>query len=299
MGWLAKRGGLKASTIDGYSSAVSTWHKWGTLSDSVDIGNSTAVSLVRAGIHKALKPAERKAERADPLTPAVLQAIVAAAPGTGPRALMIIAAASVGIYGTLRPNELLGSHQNRDRALTTDRITFWADAQSLVACPVGKGLRAQGPVPHHFTIELGRTKADPTAAAGGKDIAAAPAVAALWNWLHMRKDLRPPGANAHVFIFERDGRWNLLSTAEMMRQLSGWAQKAGLARHRFAGKSMRQGGAKALMESGAPIPDIMQQGRWATPSMTTLYAGPDAVRMRRLLVSKSMEPVSATQGAGP
>lgn len=55
MGWLAKQGKLKASTIDGYSSAVSTWHKWGTLSDSVDIGHSTAVSLVRAGIHKSLK----------------------------------------------------------------------------------------------------------------------------------------------------------------------------------------------------------------------------------------------------
>lgn len=296
MGWLAAQGKLKASTIDGYSSAVSTWHKWGTLSDTVDIGGSTAVSLVRAGIHKALKPGEeeRKRECDDPLTPAVLAAIVAASPGSGSYPVMIVAAASLGVYGCLRPGELLGSHQHRDRAIKVESISWWADAEGLRECVVGKGIRDRGPIPHHVSIQLGVTKADQIGAHGTKEIAARPAVEALWNWLHLRKDDRPPAAESRVFVYSRDDRWSPLTVAALMRQLSAWAQKAGFARCRFGGKSMRRGGAKALMESGAPIPDIMQQGRWASSSMPALYAGADAVRLRRLQVSAAMAP--AAQG---
>lgn len=301
MGWLAAQGRLKASTIDGYSSAVSSWHKRGTLSDGTDVGTSVAVSLVRTGIHKSLKPAEQHTARDDPLTPDALEALRAAAPGTGPHAVMVMAAASVGVYGCLRPGELLGSHLHRERAIQVGSVSFWADAQGLRSCAVGRGLRDLGPVPHHVTIELGVTKADQTGQRGRKEIAARPAVEALWNWLHLRAELRPPASEAAVFVSASDQttRWARLSVASLMRQLSVWGQRAGLARHQFGGKSMRQGAAKALMESGAPVPDIMAQGRWATASMPALYAGPDAMRLRRLMVSRAMEPPSATQGAGP
>lgn len=296
MAWLATRGRLKASTIDAYSSAVSTWHKFGTMSDVIDIGTSTAVAIVRAGIHKSLKPAENAArERAADLTPAVLSQIVASAPGTGSRAVMLIAAASVGVYGCLRANELLGSHQHRDRALSLSSVSFWADASGLRRVFPGKDTRAVGPIPHHFSSHLGVTKADQEGANKDHEVAARPAVEALWNWLHLRTELRAPGSNDRIFIEPHNG-WKLLSMAELCRQLSAWAKAAGITPCDFKGKSFRRGGARGMMEAGAQGPDIMRAGRWSSDRMPALYAGPEAMRIRQLQISKAMAPAPRRAG---
>lgn len=294
MGWLAIHRTIKASTIEAYSSAVCTWHKWGTLSDGLEIGRSTAVSLVRAGIKKAKKPEEKAAaaaaERPADVTPKVLAKIVAVAPGTSDHAVMCIAAASVALYGQLRPGELLGSRQHRDRALRLSQVIFWRDADQLESAPVGRSVRDMGPTPHHFTIDLGVTKADQLADNEPYVVAADPAVEALWNWLHLRAERRTPSENIFTEeITRKDGErvWSPLAMAELLRQLTAWAAIARIDHRNFKGKSFRRGGAAALMEAGAPADLQMAAGRWKVRRMPQLYAGPLPTKIRK---SKDMAP---------
>lgn len=302
MAWVAEHEPLKSSTIDTYSSAVSTWHRQATLTDGPSLGESTAVSLVRAGIHKTRRPAENRDKarddtRPDPLNRDVIDAIVAAAPGTGPRECMIIAAAHVGVEGLLRPNELLGAHADRKEALTVDQLTFWADAERTTKVSLQKDLGAAGPIAlHHVDIDLGATKADPEGINPPLAISYQPAVRALWNWLHLRQSLHPPRHVRSVFVRQTTQRWSHLSIPQFFGQLSEWGRLAGLTQTNFRGKSMRQGQAAWLLTRGASGPELLAAGRWRTPSMPLLYAGSAAVRARQLHLAMGTTPAPPAAG---
>jgi len=298
---LAESTTLKSSTIGVYRSAVSSWCRRGTLSDAPPVGASTAVSLVMQGIINSRRPAEnaqraRDRESQAALTPAIYQRIVAATPCKPLSNIMILAAAAVGLYGMLRPVELLGSPQHRDRALQLSDVVFYIDEDESRVAQLAPSLEAalRGRTPHHFTLRLGATKADQLAANSPHPVAAEPAVAALWRWIHLRRDLCPPAGVDAVFVMPCT--WAHLATIALVERLQHWGRLAGCRDFAFTGRSMRRGGAAALMQSGAPIPDIQAAGRWASAQMPLLYAGADAVRQRQLAISKAMAP--APPGAG-
>lgn len=292
---------LRSATIDTYSSAVSTWHRQATLSEGSTLGESTAVSLVRAGIHRTLRPAEEEDRRtnptrADPLNRDVLNAIVAVAPGTGPAACAVIAAAWTGVEGWLRPNELLGPHTNRKEALQLEQVVFYDDEKRLRVRPVLRTNGAPGPIPHHFDIHLGATKADPTAKrTAPRAISYPPAVAALWNWLHLRASLNPPIHDRSIFLLQLPDRWKPLSTSGMMSRLSAWASAGKLSHTNFKGKSMRQGSAAFALLHGASVPQMQAAGGWSTPSMPLHYAGEAAQRARLLELNKGNSAAAAAR----
>jgi len=128
------------------------------------VGSSTAVSLVMQGIINERRPAEN-AQRAalretqSPLTPAIFERIVTATPCKPLANIMMLAAAAVGLYGMLRPVELLGSPQHRDRALQLDDVVFYLDEHEsrvgrIAPLPHAPDVMA-GAIPHHFTLRLG------------------------------------------------------------------------------------------------------------------------------------------------
>lgn len=307
---LAQDGALKSSTIGAYRSAVSSWAKRATLSDAPAAGSSTAVTLCMQGIinqHKPAEVADRQSVRDlnPPLTPPMLAAIVGVAPGSSPRAAMLLAAAHTAVYGLLRPSELLGQPKAREvRALRLGQIAFFQDADGLRrVAPLERGSSSalarasKEAIPHHFELRLGATKADQAGENAPIVVAAAPAVRALWMWIHMRCDLRPLG-HMGPFIFLDPEGGVFLTEANLCRQLTVWGKQAGVIRlhQAFKGRSFRRGGAAQLMQSGASIPDMQAAGRWASAAMPSLYAGSDAIRQRRMLVSKSMAPTPAVRG---
>lgn len=297
---LASTTALTSRTIGVYGSAVSSWCRRGTLSNAPAVGASTAVTLALRGIANTRRPAENAQRALDreaqaPLTPELLEQIVLATPDVSPLDIVTLTAAAVGVYGLLRPVELLGSHQHRSRALQLEAVTFfWDEAETRVAVLARSLDKAIAQTPHHFVLRLGATKADPLGANAPLPIAAQPAVQALWRWIHLRREFRPPGVNRFIFIDPHS--YSCLSTAAMMAHLRELGRLAGVRNFAFTGRSLRRGGAASLMRRGAAIPDIQAAGRWSSAAMPALYAGADAVRRRQLAISKAMAP--APPGAG-
>jgi len=299
---LAHTAPLQSSTIATYRSAVSSWAHRGTLSDESSAGSSAPVSLVMQGIINSKRPAENarkqaRREEEPALTPEMLAAILEVVPGACPRNAMLMAAAHVGVYGLLRPIEMLGARGSREEeALRLSQVTFYHDkAEAVVAAHHKNYATAVSvPLPHHFVIRLGATKADREGANKPKVVASEPAVAALWFWLHLRRDLRPPAGNE--FIFLNPHTWSFLNIVELMKQLTVWGKEANVTSFDFVGRSMRRGGAEALVGGGASIPDVQAAGRWRSVAMPALYAGAAGGRQRQLLISKAMAPSPASLG---
>ena len=297
---LAESTTLSSGTIGVYRSAVSSWCRRGTLSCAPAVGSSTAVTLVMQGITNLRRPAENVKKHQDrasqaPLTPAMLDQIIARTPCVPPSNIMILTAAAVGLHGMLRPVELLGSAQHRDRALQLSDIVFYRDEARTRVMQLAATLEDAGKkTPHHFTMRLGATKADPLGANEPHPVAARTAVVALWRWMHLRRELRPPASVTAVFVNPKN--WAPLPTTELVERLRHWGQLAGLRDFAFTGRSMRRGGAAAMMANGASIPDIQAAGRWASAQMPALYAGAAAMQQRQLAITMAM--ASAPPGAG-
>lgn len=307
---LEKGSDLKASTIGTYRSAVSSWARRGTLSDEPSLGSSTVVTMAMQGITNLRQQVETEARRQQrkdnpSLTPPMLAEIVGVAGGSRPRDVMMLAAAHVAVYGLLRPSEMLGQPSMREvRALKVEMITFWLDEAGTRRAPLLKrdkspaAARASAePLPHHFLLQLGPSKADQAGSNPPIVVAAPPAVRMLWLWLHMRVDLLSPG-QSNPFVFVHPHNRVFMTEAELCAQLTRWGHVAGVLDPScsFKGRSFRRGGAAHLMEIGASVPDMQAAGRWRSGAMPALYAGADAAQRRRMLISKSMAPAPAALG---
>jgi hypothetical protein len=145
------------------------------------------------GIKREWLPRELAAKAARPasiaLTPSLLASLRPVMPVGEPLASMVWAAATLGVYALLRPSEILGSAQHRDRALRFDQIEFFETASSTQRVglhPVGTDADDHA-LPDRYSISPGVTKTDQRAKKGGKIVAGAPAVEVLWRWCHLRQ----------------------------------------------------------------------------------------------------------------
>jgi len=297
--WLADLGAadeLSSRTLHVYCSSLSTWFIESTLTDQPNPLKSIAVQRVLKGIDRHHQAAEIKARAERPttieLTPALLRSLegVARPVGCGPDDFMRWAAALTGTYGFLRPSELLGSHQHRSRSLRVDQVRFFATASSPLPCSLlPRGTSADSrPFPDHFVLALEITKADQKAVNEPVPIAAAPAVRALWRWLHMRRDAC--GMDESKPVFCSAPTHAPLSTASLLQSIRSWLTQLGVADPVVKGRTFRRGGASALMASGAVRSDVAAAGRWSTDGMLEVYANRASKRARRLEVSRHMAP---------
>jgi hypothetical protein len=260
---------------------------------------SIAVQRVLQGISRHHLEAEVKARAAKPdtteLTPSLLYSLekFARPRGCGPEDYMRWAAALTGTYGFLRPSELLGSAQHRDRALRVDQVRFYSTATSTIPCtllPPGTSVDSRPSVPDHFVIALEITKADQKATNEPVPIAAAPAVSALWRWMHMRRDHLGMEASGPVFCLPSEPP---LSCADLTASITSWLKQAGAVDPVVKGRTFRRGGASALMASGASGEDVAAAGRWASGVRTAeVYTNRAAKRARLLEVNRNMAPPS-------
>lgn len=296
-GWLAELGAassLSSATIRTYSSALSTWFVEGTLSDALNPMESVAVQRVLKGITRDHHAAEAEARAARPTsieaTPSLLASLeVFARPaGCGPPEFMRWAAANTATYALLRPSELLGSAQHRDRALRAEQIAFFMGVDSSIPCkllPPGSHVDDHC-FPDRFTIALGATKADQLGNNAPVPVAAAPAVRALWRWMHIRRDLGP-AASDPLFCIPSCAP---LSCTELTAKMESWLTQFGVIAPVVKGRTFRRGGASGLMAAGAARGDVAKAGRWRTQAMAERYASAASMQARAVEVSRGMAP---------
>ena len=303
--WLAELGAegrLRTATMDVYRSGLSTWWEEALVQGARNPTHAVVVQRTLAGIQRDRRVPEALARRARPvtmeLTPSLLgelrpYALVTA--GAAPQAIMRWAAANVGTYGLLRPSEFLSVYRNRAAAVTAAQVTFYAaagSAQVRALLPTGAPL-PPALLPDRFTLALGPTKADQQGANPPLVIAAHPAVAGLWRWMHVRRDLGglPDGP---VFQVPEERH---LSCKELCSYVADWAQALhGGERPHVTGRTFRRGGASGLHGAGASRADTMQAGRWGTGAMVEVYSSARSKADRAARVSRGMAPTP--HGAG-
>lgn len=298
---LGQEGRLCSRTIGVYRSALSTWRLQSTLADGPNPLLSVAVERVIKGIVRERQPIEAEARSVRlstiDVTPALLDALqpflVPSFPGgRSPHRLMRWAAANVATYALLRPSEALGSPQHPDRALLASQITFFMSKGSDhvgALGPVGVD-PATLPLPDHFTIALGPTKADQQGLNPPIAVAARPAVLALWVWMHRRRDLAL-AKPSEPQLFCVPG-FAALRLPELTEAIADACVASGRPRPHLSGRAFRRGGASGLMAGGAARPDMRRAGRWRSNAMPEVYASAEAKAERALEASRAMAPRS-------
>lgn len=183
--WLAqvaRAGRHSAATLRTYRSAISTMHaesEWGDAPNPID---SQVIERLMRGIALAKAEADAAARAAKPktleLTPAIMLQLEPFARGNSPEEIMKWAAACTAVFALLRPSELLGSVQHRDRALRPAQNMFFArPGEPRTLTPSG-GAPAS---PDRFEIAMGATKTDQLGRGASRVVAARMAVDALWR----------------------------------------------------------------------------------------------------------------------
>lgn len=264
------------------------------------------VSRVVAGLMKT-RAREDAQKPAQPVTIALTaDLLIASAPflatpweHRSPREEMLWAAATLGVYGLLRPGELLGSARDRSRAARADAVLFFATPAGLRRMDVSSITPAPGGLPDHFTVQLGVTKADPLGRNPDLPISAPTAVAAMWRWLHTRAALGLPPDGPLFALPHSQGGIELLSCASLCKEIARWiAITTGVPPPKVTGRCFRKGGASALVAAGATVPAIMQSGRWSSPAMVSVYADQASKRRRALLTGRRMDAAAAAAAPG-
>jgi integrase len=247
------------------------------------------------GLEKSRAAAELAAKAAKPLspplTPELLEQMRPFAAGAGPFERMAWAAACVGAYAGLRPNELLGSNEHRDRALRAEQITFRGSSASAASgeeLPVVP-LSSASAIPHAFTIALGPTKADQQGRNPAHLVAGRPAVEALWQWMQQRSAL---GGRGPEPLFAVPGDFRPLSVAQLIAELDAWGTHAKGRPVHFLGRCFRRGMASAAAAAGAPVPVLQQLGRWAGAHSHEHYVDQRARFQRFLAASSNLAPAA-------
>lgn len=305
LAFLCKQGQLKFATIKVYRSALRSWWAQYDFSGAADPLDSSVVAQVLKGGERHCAAQElavasftgQRQQYKPPfeITGEFLEEIKVFY-GRGdmePHACLLWAAACVATYGLLRPSEMLGSQQHRDRALMPAAITWFRDEHTLEVrgmLPEGTDThcRIVDSCPDRFTIDLGVTKTNQQGVPRPKMIAARPAVLALWMWVHKRRAARPREGDR---LFQHPDRRPLSITTLTASIVQ--ATRAVLHRDiRPTGKSFRRGGATTLANIGASGPDIQGAGPWRSPAMIGVYVSAAAQEASAARVSRAMAPAA-------
>jgi hypothetical protein len=308
---LGERARHLPATIRTYRSALSTLWTECTLGEGGASNPVTSVAVERVLKGIAKRDVEAAIQRrcvADlhmALTPELLSSITLTglAQDESPEIAMMLAAAHLGVYALLRPSELLGSAQHRDRALRVDQVVFSDGPASEMSRgrhrSVGLFTQAQwlqeaaaANCPDRMFVLLGATKADPLALNPPILIASIPAVLAVWRWMHIRLF---HGAECPE-LFRLPGK-QPLSTAELTRWLSAKVSDVLGRPVTILGRAMRRGGASGLVSAGVPAADVAAAGRWRTVAMVDLYSSSESKAQRAERVSRQMAPAAASSSS--
>jgi hypothetical protein len=303
--WLAHvalGGRVSGNTVRTYRSALSTaWEEAGV--QGVNPLRSALIDRIVLGASKLLKDRDMAARAAREvtveLTPTLLAQFLPFAAEAGGQAgarwpheaehAMVWAAACLGVFGLLRPNEFLYVGQRASKVLPADAITFRAapnhEAQQGLL-PRGAAITA-ATVPDRFEVALGATKADALGRNGRLIVAARMAVEALWRWVHLRRDA---GHAPHAPLFvQADGL--ALASRKLLAQITIWYTRLTGVEPKITGRAFRRGGASDMLRAGASIPDIMAAGRWKSPAMVGVYANAEARRAAAAAASRALNPL--------
>lgn len=301
---------LSSGTIRTYRSALSTWWRLNTLSDKPNPMMSVACEAVMKGIIKSKVVKETLARQSKPrsteVTPELLQELGdLGARAHDPHSWMMWTAACTAVYGALRPGELLGSACRQQKSLRPNQITFVTKptpsflnvSRQGHGPPTKEGTNQPDRMIDHFRIDLGITKADKLGKNPPLEIAAAPAVHAMYEWITLRRGLDPP-ADTPLFCIPGESP---LRMSQLLDWLADWIEASGRPRPSvFTGKAFRRGATSSAVAKGADSSDIAKQGRWKTEAMVETYSSSGAKASRAREFNRSMAPPSAASSSlGP
>lgn len=246
--------------------------------------DSEYLKLVLQGVGRD-KAAHEQAKRAsavksDPATPAIIKSLADRHPGLQPGLSMLYAAMCLGSCAGLRPNELLGAPQHRERAIQRTQITF-LDAAGL-PCSPGQLPGASNTAAVTCSLFLPVSKTDQGRRGTNRVIAAPFAVKALARWCaHWDKQ---PGADG--LLFRNEGKQ--LRTQQLLAHLTAECTAIGMSNFRFTGKCFRRGLASSMAASGEQPETIKKAGGWRSGAWTK-YVTAEAARQAAAAASRRLE----------
>ncbi len=301
---LALRGEHSAATLRTYRSALSTaWEESGA--EGPNPLQSHLVERVIRGASKLLLPRDIAAKSAHDVTVELTPMLLAhfypfareAARAThglaspGPLPVMMWAAACLGVFGLLRPNEFLYVGASQKTVLPGTAIIFRsAPGHQAEAAMLPRGsIIEHDNCPDRFDVDLGATKADHLAQNGRLVIASRMCVMALWRWMHVRRDAGYLPQEP-LFVWTRVGERIALSSRRLLEWVGILYTRLTGVRPKLTGRAFRRGGASAMLQNGATIPEIMAAGRWKSPAMVGVYASNEAQRNRAAAASRALDP---------
>ena len=267
--WLAALadGGQHAfNTLGVYKAAMRNRfiHEMGAGHAGPNPADSEHLKLLMQGIGRD-KAAHEQAKRAsavnsDPATPAIIMSLASRHPGHQPGLAMLYAAMCLGSCAGLRPNELLGAPQNRERAIQRTQLTF-LDAAGR-PCSPGCLPGASQTVAVACELFLPVSKTDQRRRGTTRPIAAPFAVKALAQWCtHWDKQ---PAADGLLF---RNGEQQL-RTQQLLAHLTAECTAIGMRNFKFTGKCFRRGLASSMAAAGEQPETIKKAGGWRSGAWT-------------------------------
>lgn len=290
---LAVGGTITANTIRYHRSAISTLHAESAFRADPNPLDSPAITRMMKAVKAHLRTRDAAAKKARPLTisitPALLVELEAIGRGGTPADAMMWAAACVGTCALLRPSELLGSPQNRDRHIRAVQITFFVAADSSVVAgwlpDAREATIAHFALPDRFAIALEATKADPDARNEPIVVATRIAVAALWRWMNIRRGLGAVGPKLFCVPLSPP-----LVLKRLIARMQDLLESIGRGRPHITGRAFRRGGASGLVGDGVSRADAAAAGRWKAESMLDVYADAESKARRAITTSRRMAP---------
>lgn len=282
--------GKMASSLGVARSAISTrWELAGL--EGANPASSPIVSRLLKGYAKSRVEAEAviRSEREETISLTVerlaeLAPIADCSRGGAPRDVMLWAAACVATFGLNRCAELFGATRVGRPPIAASAVKFFDSeyaTQPRALCP---GPAEGAPLPAYFTLALGPTKADPMGRNADLRIAARVAVAALWKWMHLRRDR---GGTLTGHLFQVDS-FPPLTRTELFERVRDWHRVAFGTAPKVTGRAFRRGGNQSLVASGAPHPVLKQAGRWKSDAMPSVYSSAEADAARGLKASRAL-----------
>jgi hypothetical protein len=281
-----------SSTIRTYRSALSLLHHEGPQRHLPNPLDSEALTRLIKGITREKSASEKIARNARSIatieiTPEELLALEPIARGDSPESIAKWAAITLGTFGLLRIGELLGQRDGT-RILQTTDIRFYLDSHSRDEAgllPHADEIPRHA-LPDHFTVTFGSTKADQLGKNPPLGIAARPAVAAMWRWVHTRRD---NGIDCPE-LWKFSCRHPTLALSSLVSYLQDWYESLRKGRPHITGKAFRRGGASGLVSTGVPREDAAAAGRWRSQAMVETYANAQSKQQRALLINRQMAP---------
>jgi hypothetical protein len=197
---------------------------------------------------------------------------------------MMLAAVSLSVCGGLRPSELLGSNDNRNRRLTLDQLVFFSDAASRHRIDIERATSTTL-VPDHCVLSIHVSKTVQHGTPPPTAIGHSLAVCALWNWVRYRHGIGA-ARTGDIFTFGNIA----LKSSTLVNYAQSALRALGHDDIYLTGKCFRIGAASTLAAQGVDSNDIAVTGRWSVDgTMWTHYATSTAMRQRALDVNRRMQ----------